>query len=341
NRLNAPVSEVVVSISFVLLFIVFALTADNFLSLLSITNILTIASIKGIFVIGVAMLMISGEFDLSVGSTLAVGAYVFAILMEHGFIIGGSQVIPPGLGFLAMILALVICGILGLVNGLIVVRSGIPSFIATLGTMLAFRGIARAMGSSELAKTSGNADVVRFTGEAPPLFNILNGDINFINNLSNPAAGARMAIIWFFLVVIVAVIVMRYTRYGSWVYATGGNRIAALAQGVRTNRIIITNFVITGVLAGLAGVVQFSSRPAIDPARGEGWELIAVAACVIGGIWLQGGYGTIIGAAIGMLLLQMVEQGLILAGVDIQLFQMAIGFILILAVISNTWLSNN
>ncbi len=335
----ANYSEVVVLISFVLLFLIFTLTADNFLSLLSITNILTIASIKGIFVIGVAMLMISGEFDLSVGSTLAVGAYVFAILMEHGFVMGGSQILPAGLGFLALIISLIICGLLGLVNGLIVVRSGIPSFIATLGTMLAFRGIARAMGNSELAKTSGNADVVRFTGEAPPLFNVLNGDINFINDLGTPAGGARMAIVWFFLVVLVAVIVMRYTRYGSWVYATGGSRVAALAQGVRTDRIIIWNFIVTGALAGLAGVVQFASRPAIDPARGEGWELIAVAACVIGGIWLQGGYGTIIGAAIGMLLLQMVEQGLILAGVDIQLFQATIGLILIVAVISNTWLS--
>ena len=332
-------SEVVVLISFILLFIIFSLTADNFLSLLSLTNILTLASIKGIFVIGVAMLMISGEFDLSVGSTLAVGAYVFAILMEHGFIIGGAQILPAGLSFLALILALFICALLGLVNGLIVVRSGIPSFIATLGTMLAFRGIARAMGNSELAKTSGNADVVRFTGEAPPLFNILNGDIEFINQMSTPEGGARMAIVWFFLIVAIAVMVMRYTRYGSWVYATGGNRLAALAQGVRTSRVLIWNFVITGALAGLAGVVQFSSRPAIDPARGEGWELIAVAACVIGGIWLQGGYGTIIGAAIGMLLLQMVEQGLILAGVDIQLFQATIGFILIVAVISNTWLS--
>lgn len=335
----ANYSEVVVLISFILLFLIFAFTADNFLSLLSITNILTIASIKGIFVIGVAMLMISGEFDLSVGSTLAVGAYVFAILMEHGFIIGGAQVLEPGFGFIALIVSLVVCGLLGLINGLIVVRSGIPSFIATLGTMLAFRGIARAMGSSELAKTSGNADVVRFTGEAPALFNILNGDINFINQLGTPEGGARMAIVWFLLIVIAAVIVMRFTQYGSWVYATGGNRMASLAQGVRTSRIIITNFIITGMLAGFAGVVQFSSRPAIDPARGDGWELIAVAACVIGGIWLQGGYGTIIGAAIGMLLLQMVEQGLILAGVDIQLFQATIGFILITAVISNTWLS--
>lgn len=335
----ADFSEVVAFISFLLIFIYFAIYADNFLTLLSITNILTIASIKGIFVLGVAMLMISGEFDLSVGSTLAVGAYVFAILMEHGFILGGTQFLPPGLAVLALVISIVICGLLGLVNGLIVVRSGIPSFIATLGTMLAFRGIARAMGNSELAKTSGNADVVRFTGEAPPLFGLLNGDIDFINNMGSPAGGARMAIIWFFLLTLIAVLVMRYTRYGSWVYATGGNRMAALAQGVRTNRVIITNFIITGALAGLAGVIQFTSRPAIDPARGEGWELIAVAACVIGGIWLQGGYGTIIGAAIGMLMLQMVEQGLILAGVDIQLFQATVGLILIVAVISNTWLS--
>lgn len=330
-------SEVVVSISFVTLFIVFALTADNFLSLLSLTNILTLASIQGIFVLGVAMLMISGEFDLSVGSTLAVGAYVFAILLEFGLVVGGVQLISPGFGLLALVVALIVCAILGLINGLIVVRSGIPSFIATLGTMLAFRGIARALGNTELA--SGNADVVRFSGEAPPLFTILNGDLNFINDLGSPAGGARMAIFWFLMITIACVIVMRFTRYGSWVYATGGNRQAALAQGVRTGRVIITNFIITGILAGFAGVVQFAARPAIDPARGEGWELIAVAACVIGGIWLQGGYGTIIGAAIGMLLLQMVEQGLILAGVNIQLFQATVGLILIVAVISNTWLS--
>jgi simple sugar transport system permease protein len=335
----ADYSEVVVFISFVLLFIIFSATADNFLSLLSLTNIVTLASVKGIFVLGVAMLMISGEFDLSVGSTLAVASYVFAILMEHGFIIGGAQVIPAGLSLLAIVIALVVAAILGLINGLIVVRSGIPSFIATLGTMLAFRGIARAMGNSELAKTSGNADVVRFTGEAPWTFNLLNGDIEWLNRLSQPAGGARAAIIWFVLLTIVVALVMRFTRYGSWVYATGGNRLAAKAQGVNTGRVIITNFVITAMLAGFAGIVQFSSRPAIDPLRGNGWELIAVAACVIGGIWLQGGYGTIIGAAIGILLLQMVEQGLILAGVNIQLFQATVGLILIVAVISNTWLS--
>jgi simple sugar transport system permease protein len=171
------------------------------------------------------------------------------------------------------------------------------------------------------------------------LFEVLNGEINFINQLGTPAGSARMTIIWFVLIVIIATIVMSRTRYGSWVYATGGNREAALEQGVRTNKVVITNFVLTAILAGFAGLVLFASRPSVDPLRGEGWELIAVASCVIGGIWLKGGYGTIIGAAIGIILLQMVEQGLILIGVDVQLFQATIGLILILAVISNIYLS--
>jgi simple sugar transport system permease protein len=318
NRLsNFP--EVVALISFLLVFLFFAIKAENFLSLVSLTNILSIASIKGIFVIGVAILMISGEFDLSVGSTLAVAAYIFALTIENGMSV-----------LLALLLALIVSALLGLINGLIVTKARIPSFIATLGTMMAYRGIARALGGGDFA---------RFTGEKPYLFKILNGEINFINQLGTPAGSARMTIIWVVIIVIIASIVMTRTRYGSWVYATGGNREAALAQGVRTNRVIITNFVLTAVLAGFAGLVQFASRPSVDPLRGEGWELIAVASCVIGGIWLKGGYGTIIGAAIGIILLQMVEQGLILIGVDVQLFQATIGLILILAVISNNYLS--
>lgn len=315
----ADFPEAVALISFFIIFAFFVARAENFLSLVSITNILTIASIKGIFVVGVAMLMISGEFDLSVGSTLAVAAYIFALTLESGW-----PVIP------AMTLALVVSAILGLINGLIVTRTGIPSFIATLGTMLAYRGIARALGGGDFA---------RYTGEKPFMFEILNGEVLFINQLSTPAGSARIAVIWFVIFVVIAALIMTRTRYGNWVYATGGNRAAALAQGVRTRQVVITNFVITGFLAGFAGLVQFASRPAVDPLRGEGWELIAVAACVIGGIWLTGGYGTIIGAAVGIILLQMVEQGLILIGVDVQLFQATIGAILILAVISSTYLS--
>lgn len=316
----ANFSEVVAFISFIALFIFFTIRADGFLAILPQTNILTLAAVKGIFVIGVAMLMISGEFDLSVGSILAVASYIFAITLEN-------YGMNP---WLAFAIGLAASGLLGLINGLIVTLTSIPSFIATLGTMLAYRGIARSIGS---------ADFARYTGESPFLFTLLNGNIDFINRLGTPVGGARMAILWFVFFVVIAALIMRRTQYGSWIYATGGNRMAAIAQGVRTQRVIIGNFVISGLLAGFAGMVQFSSRPAVDPARGEGWELIAVAACVIGGIWLQGGFGTIIGAAIGILLLQLVEQGLILVGVDIQYFQLLIGVILILAVIISTYLS--
>ena len=322
NRIRhrlADASELVVLSSFLLVFLFFSIWAENFLSLVSLTNILTIASIKGIFVVGVAMLMISGEFDLSVGSILAVATFVFALSLEAG--------VPP---LAAFALAMAVSAGLGAVNGLIVIRTGIPSFIATLGTMLAFRGIARAI---------GGADFARYTGEPPAFFSFLNGPFDFINRLGEPAGSARMAIVWFALFVLLAAIVMRNTRFGSWVYATGGNREAAIAQGVRTRNVVAINYIVTALLAGFAGIVQFASRPAVDPLRGEGWELTAVAACVIGGIWLAGGYGTIAGAAIGMLLLQMMEQGLILLGVDVQLFQATIGLILILAVISNTYLS--
>ena len=315
----ADASELVVLISFALVFLFFSIRAENFLSLVSLTNILTIASIKGIFIVGVAMLMISGEFDLSVGSILAVATFVFALSLE-----GGIAPLP------AFVFAMAVSAALGGINGFIVIRTGIPSFIATLGTMLAFRGIARAIGGGDFA---------RYTGELPAFFSGLNGEFTFINRLAEPAGSARMAIVWFLLFAVLAAVVMRNTRFGSWVYATGGNRAAAIAQGVKTKSVIAVNYVFTGLLAGFAGIVQFASRPAVDPLRGEGWELTAVAACVIGGIWLSGGYGTIVGAAIGMLLLQMVEQGLILVGVDVQLFQATMGLILILAVISNTYLS--
>ncbi len=312
-------SEVVVLISFSLVFSLFAIYADNFLSFVSLSNIITIASIKGIFIIGVAMLMISGEFDLSVGSTFAVGAYLFAVNLDSGMNV-----------YAAIILTLAVCSLLGLVNGLIVIKAKIPSFIATLGTLLAYRGIARVIGDGAIAD---------YTGETPAIFWFLNGGFDTINNLYTPVGNARMAIVWFIVIAVIAAIIMTYTRYGGWVYATGGNRAAALAQGVKTDRVIVINFILTAFLAGWASIIQFTSRPSVNPRLGEGWELIAVAACVIGGIWLMGGYGTIIGAAIGILLLQMVEQGLILVGLDVQLFQATLGVILILAVISNTYLS--
>jgi simple sugar transport system permease protein len=315
----ANFSEVVALTSFLALFVFFSVAADNFLTPLAMSNILTFASITGIVVVGVAMLMISGEFDLSVGSTFAVASYIFALSVEN---VGMHPI-------LAILLALIVCALLGLINGLIVTGTGIPSFITTLGTMLAYRGIARALGGGDFA---------RCTGDRLALFDFLNGAIGPVNQLFTPASNFRISIIWFIVIAIVMSLVLRRTRYGNWVFAVGGNPGAALSQGVPVKRVKVINFVLTGLLAGIASVLQFAHYLSVDPLRGEGMELVAVAACVIGGVRLTGGYGTIFGACVGVLLLQMLEQGLVLMQIPVQIFQAVAGLILIIAVISNTYL---
>lgn len=315
----AAIPDAVALASFAAVFLFFALAADNFLTPLSIANILTFASITGIVVVGVAILMISGEFDLSVGSTFAVASYVFAISLI-------AQISP----LLSLLAALVVSCLLGLLNGLIVTLTNIPSFITTLGTMLAYRGIARAIGGSDFAF---------YTGEPPLLFRVLNGSLDSLNRLFFPASTFRVSILWFLVIAILLALVLRRTRYGNWVFATGGNRGAALSLGVPVQRVVVANFVLSGLLAGVASVLQFAHRSSVDPLRGEGIELVAVAACVIGGVRLTGGYGTIFGACLGMLLLQMLEQGLVLMQIPVQIFQAVAGLILIIAVISNTYLS--
>jgi simple sugar transport system permease protein len=196
--------------------------------------------------------------------------------------------------------------------------------------MLAYRGIARALGGGDFA---------RCTGGRVRLFDFLNGGIDSVNQLFTPASNFRVSIIWFIVIAVVMSLVLRRTRYGNWVFGVGGNPGAALSQGVPVKRVKVINFVLAGLLAGIASVLQFAHYLSVDPLRGEGMELVAVAACVIGGLHLTGGYGTIFGACVGMLLLQMLEQGLVLMQIPVQVFQAVAGLILIFAVISNTYLS--
>lgn len=315
----AEFPQAVVMVSFLAIFLFFTFATDNFLTPVAISNILSFGSIMGIIVVGVAILMIAGEFDLSVGANFAVASYVFALTMNGG--------VPP---LLAMVLAILVSTLLGALNGLVVIRSGIPSFIATLGTMLAYRGIARAIGGGDFAK---------YIQSKPVLFDVLNGAITPLNELYQPAANFRISILWFLFIAALMSFVLMRTQFGNWVFATGGNPGAALAQGVPVKRVKLIAFVLTGLLTGVASVMQFAHRTSVDPLRGEGWELIAVAASVIGGVQLTGGVGTVFGACMGVFLLQMLDQGLGLMGVSIQIFRAVAGLILMLSVVINTYLS--
>ena len=311
---------VIASTGLILLFLVFSFVAPHFLSFYALSNMLTFASVNGIVVAGVAFLMISGEFDLSVGSNMAVVAFVFAFsLLGH---------VPP---VVAMVLALATAAVLGLINGSVVVFTGIPSFIVTLGTLLAYRGIARSFGEGRTVR-------IDYAAEArPALFAVLNGYMDPINRLTDPAGNLRVSSLWFIGLVILLTIVLVRTRYGNHVFAAGGNPSAALAQGVNVKRVKLINFVISGFSAGLAAVILFAQRTTVTEVLGEGVELTAVAAAVIGGVSIGGGSGTIVGAALGILMLGVLDQGLVLTGVPNNVFRGVVGAIVILSVIVNKY----
>ena len=294
-----------VFVGFLIVFIGFSFAADRFLTFDSIAGIITVAAELGIVTAGITFLMIAGEFDLSVGSVLGVSGMIFAITATAG--------IPHIVGLL---LALGAAAIIGLLNGVVVVRTGVPSFIITLGSMMLWRGVI-------LAVTGGFP--VRYWGESALLF-ALNG--RFAEQL-------RMSAFWFIAVVAVLTFVLTRTRYGNWVFATGGGPQAARTLGIRINKVKIINFVISAVLAGLAGCIQFARFHSVDPTRGQGLELEAIAAAVIGGTLMTGGYGSLIGALLGALLVGMVRSGLVMAGAPSYWYQAFIGIVLIVASVVN------
>ncbi len=323
-------SALVALISVVLLGIAFSVftvedrgdgTIIKFLTGVSLSNVITFTAVLGIIVIGVAILMIVGEFDLSVGSAFAVVGFTFGVLVTEG----GLNV------WLAAAISIVVGSLLGLFNGTIVVKSGTPSFIITLGTLLAFRGIARAIGGGTVVSYSPDEEIFLFT--------ILNSSVDGLNGQFMPAGNFRTSILWFLGLALVLGFFLHRTRLGNWIFATGGNRAAAQAQGVATNRVKITAFVLVGTLVAIAAVINFSERNSVDPLTGSLWELLAVAACVMGGLRLRGGYGTIVGACLGILMISILNQGLVLVGLSTELFRAVLGGILIVIATLNQYLS--
>ncbi|MBW2059900.1 MAG: ABC transporter permease, partial [Deltaproteobacteria bacterium] len=271
-------------IGFVVVFLVFSLISRQFLTARTFAAILTVTAELGILTVGIAFLMISGEFDLSVGSVLAVAAMTLALLLNQG--------IYPLVAFL---ICLVLGCLMGLVNGVITLRADIPSFITTLGMMMVWRGV--------LLAVSGGF-VIRFEGHSA-----------FVDALAQRFAGGfRTSALWLAGIVVVFEIVLSGTRYGNWVYATGGSKGVARAMGVNTGRVKLVNFALSGLLAAVAGCITFGRFKLVDPTLGMGIELEAIAAAVIGGALLTGGYGSIFGAFLGAFLVGMVRTGLILAG---------------------------
>lgn len=290
----------------------------KFFTLRSVTGIINAATLSGMLAIGVTMLMISGEFDLSVGSVMAVGGYLFGYFSMSG---------NPLLG---LVLALLIPALLGAVNGLILVGTNIPSFIVTLGTKYLYRGL--------LWIVSGGAMLQ--TVEKLGIYNVFNGRLDVINDLFK-GANFRTSLFWLLGIALIMQYLLTRTAYGNHVFSVGGNPGAARGQGVNVKRVKVINFAITGLLAGFTGILLFSQYATVRVASGDGMELSAIAAAVVGGTLITGGYGNIFGALIGALTISTLRTGVVLMNIPFipaDNFEAVVGVTIILAVILNNWL---
>lgn len=307
------------SVGAVVLWIIFAFAAGErgFLSARGTASYLEVAAELGILAVAVSLLMIGNEFDLSVGSVIGASGMIVAVLSVHvGWNIWAS-----------ILVAMIVAVIIGLINGWIVRWSRLPSFIVTLAMLFIVRGCTIA--------------ITRMVTNRTQLGGVQNADGYdlaqrvFASDIQMFGGSFSISIVWWLGLTAVATWTLLFTRFGNWIFGTGGNEIAAHNSGVPVTRVKITLFVITALASALVGVIQVVNSTGADVLRGDGRELYAIMVVVIGGTLMTGGYGSAIGASIGALVFGMVQQGMVFAGIDADWFQVFMGGMVLFAVLLN------
>lgn len=310
--LQQPVANIVlIFVGFQILCIVFGLLYPNEFRYLSHTNIALVLKaipLLGIISFGVGLLMISGEFDLSIGSVYTLTAYAMALLYSGGLPL-----------WLALLLTIALGVLIGIANGLITVKLAIPSFISTLGTMLLARGAVRWL--SEGQSVSFHPDEF------------------FTALMTGSFYGIEAPFIWFVALAIISGLILHRTKLGNHMYLVGGNEKTAMAVGINSHRVKVIAFVFSALGATIGGIMSATRVSTVTPSQGLGLELKAIAVCVIGGLLLSGGRGTILGIFVGACLMYTVEDVLLLLRAPGFYLDMFVGAILVGAVVVNSWLA--
>lgn len=295
------VPEIGVLIPLIGFIVIFYALNPTFLSPQFVTTMLRTMSFVGIIAIGQTFLLISGAFDLSVGSVAGLAAIVFTYVM-----VNMSLPIP-----VAVIAGLLTGVIIGLVNSFNVLKLGVPAFIATLGMLYIAKGITFLISKGYTIYPLPEA--IKTFGTAEPF-------------------GTSWSFIIFVAVAIIGHFTLSKTSYGRKLYVVGGNPEVANLAGINPGLIQLSGFILTGVSAAVAGMLLSSRIVTGNPTIGLGWELNVIAGVVIGGVSLFGGGGSIPGAVIGLLIMQVVNSGLIIIGVDPYWQTVSVGVIMIIAV---------
>ncbi|WP_022707026.1 MULTISPECIES: ABC transporter permease [Paracoccus] len=323
----------------ILVTIFFMVTASgSMFTLAGVMNFLTPAAQLGILGIAAAMLMIGGEFDLSIGSMVAFAGMIFGVLVVN---MGLPLIfaIPLTLGFAAA---------MGAVNGAIVLKTGLPSFIVTLAFLFILRGaslVGLKLFTGGSTQLRGVRDAVEgdwltplFSGDAFGWLFVWLADAGIVPTLRNGAPsipGIPVEILWFIAMALIATFILLRTPAGNWIFATGGDKNAASNSGVPVRRVKISLFMLTACAAALVAIITVIDTGSTDARRGFMKEFEAIIAAVIGGCLLTGGYGSAIGAFFGAIIFGMVTIGLTYTGFDQDWFQVFLGAMLLLAVVFN------
>lgn len=272
----------------------------------TISNVTQFTAILAFVAMGQALVIMTKEIDLSVGSVYGLAGVAF-ITMEPAFGVPGSFLFAMG-----------IAALVGLVQAIAVVKGELPSMIVTLGGLFAARGIIYVWTGGSVHNFSPDA-------RSHPLTRLFGGEL----------FGIEAAILWLVVIAAILSLVLRATPFGNRLLATGGNRESAESRGVRTDRIKIAAFVLCSLLAGFAGILTLCNQPQTHVTLGENMELEAIAAAVIGGCLLTGGRGSILGAILGALIVVSFRYELIALGAPSSWYITFVGVVLIVAVIFN------
>jgi ribose transport system permease protein len=313
-----------VSQSLVLVMLIVLLAAvatavnPRFLKVTNIINIFQQIAVLGIVASGVGMLLVAGEIDISVGTQVSLMGVILAMIIQKVLGLPQGNVAAWRVTFaipMAVIFTFIVGFILGLINGIIVIKSRAASFIITLGFMLVYKGTALI--------TSGGASYMLF-GKFETL-----GRGKVLNYIP-------ISIIFLLGVIVVAHVVLKYFRYGRFLYAIGGNKKAAYVSGINTGRVTVTAYIAVGLLNALAALILISRVGSALATTGDSYALDALASVIVGGVAITGGKGNALSIFLGVVLIGLIGNALVIMNVNPYMRDVVIGFIIIAAVTIST-----
>lgn len=306
-------------IAAVVIYVFFFIVAPPFRSPESFSTVLYASSTIGIVAVAVGILMIGGEFDLSAGvASITYGLTAALLCYQLTLNLWVGAIVSLALAFFV-----------GWLNGYLVVKTGIPSFLVTLGTFFVLQGANLGV-TKLLTGQVASQNVSNMDG-----FAALRGI--FASSFSIGSVTVRITVVWWLLFVIIATWMLARTRVGNWIYAVGGNAASARAVGVPVNVVKIGMFMGVGFMAWFYGMHRLFAFNTIQAGEGIGNEFLYIIAAVVGGTLLTGGYGSAIGTAIGAFIFGMTTQGIVYAGWDPNWFKTFLGIMLLLAVAVNLY----